>query len=137
VFEYNQGTPDEGWGAGWHKYTNELNTHKNPALNRAWFVRDHPTGHGAWIVPGYGYSPLQDDGVRDTFSDKDIAVRRADVREDEHWMFGARGHLGYDQDHDGIQERDIVFWYVAHLPHMAALGPLKWLAVGPVVRVHR
>ena len=37
--------------------------------------------------------------------------------------FGARGQLGYDEDNQGVQEQDIVFWYVAHLPHMAALGP--------------
>ena len=37
-----------------------------------------------------------------------------------------RGQLGYDEDNQGVQEQDIVFWYVAHLPHMAALGPTKW-----------
>jgi hypothetical protein len=30
-----------------------------------------------------------------------------------------------------------VFWYVAHLPHRAALGPTKWLTLGPVLRVQR
>ena len=45
-------------------------------------------------------------------------------------MFGARGQLG-DQDNQSVQEQDVVVWYVAHLPHMAALGPAKWLTLGP------
>ncbi|WHZ25504.1 MAG: hypothetical protein OJF51_000299 [Nitrospira sp.] len=38
---------------------------------------------------------------------------------------------------ESSKEQDIVFWYVAHLPHMAALGPTKWLALGPILRVQR
>ncbi|GKS57058.1 hypothetical protein YTPLAS18_05850 [Nitrospira sp.] len=137
VFVHNEGAADEGWGPGWHKYTNELNTFKNHASHRVWFVRDHATGHGVWVFPGYGYEPLKDDGVRDDFSNRDVSVRRARAEEDVPWSFGARGDLAFDGDHEGIQEQDIVFWYVAHLPHMAVMGPLKWLAIGPVVRVHQ
>jgi hypothetical protein len=138
VFRHDEGgTEDTGWGPGWHKYTNEQNDIRLPATNRVWFVRDQPTGHGAWIIPGAGYAPLKDDGVRDDFSDIDVAIRRSKRTEDEPWPFGARGELAYDEDREGVQEQDIVFWYTAHLPHMAALGPLKWLAIGPVIRVQR
>lgn len=135
VFVRNEGAPDEGWGPGWHKYTNEVNTFKQPATNRVWFVRDYPTGRGVWVIPGYGYEPIKDDGVRDEFSDRDVSIRRARADEDLPWLFGARGELAFDQDHEGVQEQDILFWYVAHLPHPAALGPTAWLAVGPVIRV--
>ena len=67
--------------------------------------------------------PLIDDGDRDRFFGHDMAIRRASATEDVPWVFGARGQLGYDEDTQGVQEQDIVFWYVAHHPHMAALGP--------------
>ena len=89
-------------------------------------------------MPGQAYSPLTDEALtRDAFSDMDIAVRRNKRWENESWPFGARGELAYDQDQEGIQEQDIVFWYVGHLPHKAALGPIKWLALGPILRVQR
>lgn len=135
VFERNEGAPDQGWGPGWRKYTNEINTFKQPWTNRVWYVRDHPTGHGVWVFPGYGYEPIKGDGERDDFSDRDVSVRRARSEEDTPWSFGARGELPLDRDHEGIQEQDIVFWYVAHLPHHAVMGPLAWLAAGPVIRV--
>ena len=137
VFVQDRGGPDQGWGPGWRKYTNERNDVKSPATQRVWFVRDQPTGHGVWILPGDGYLPLKDDGERDAFSDLDVAIRRASPAEDLPWTFGARGQLGYDEDNQGVQEQDVVVWYVAHLPHMAALGPTKWLTLGPTLKVQR
>jgi hypothetical protein len=137
VFVHDDGGPDKGWGPGWKKYTNERNDVKNVSTHRAWLVRDQPTGHGVWILPGGGYAPLKDDGERDRFADLDIAIRRANPDEDLPWVFGARGQLGYDEDNQGVQEQDVVFWYVAHLPHMAALGPTKWLTLGPTLKIHR
>ena len=135
VFVHEEGGPDRGWGAGWRKYTNERNDVKIPTLNRRWLVRDQLNGHGVWILPGTGYAPLKGDGERDKFADIDVAIRRATASEDVPWSFGARGQLGYDEDNQGVQEQDIVFWYVAHLPHMSALGPAKWLTLGPILRV--
>ena len=137
VFVHDQGSPDNGWGPGWRKYTNERNDVKSPATQRVWFVRDQPTGHGVWILPGDGYLPLKDDGERDDFGDHDVAIRRASPTEDVPWTFGARGNLGYDEDNQGVQEQDVVVWYVAHLPHMAALGPTKWLTLGPTLKIQR
>lgn len=137
VFRYDTNAPDTGWGPGWHKYTNEVNDTKLSATNRVWFVRDQPTGHGVWIIPGPAYSPVTEESTaRDVFSDMDIAVRRNKRWEDEPWAFAARGELAYD-DGEGIQEQDIVFWYIGHLPHMAPLGPTKWLVSGPTLRIAR
>jgi hypothetical protein len=137
AFVHDDGVPDGGWGRGWRKYTNELNDIKSSSTKRVWFIRDQPTGHGAWVLPGTGYSPLKSDGDHDAFSPYDIAVRRASAREDVPWVFGARGQLGYGEDNQGVQEQDIVLWYISHLPHGAALGPGKWLTIGPVIRVQR
>jgi hypothetical protein len=30
-----------------------------------------------------------------------------------------------------------VLWYVAHLPHMAVLGPTTWLTLGPTLKIQR
>ena len=137
VFVHDDGGPDSGWGPGWRKYTNERNDVKIPATHRTWFVRDQLNGHGVMILPGAGYAPMADDGERDRFADFDVAIRRANTSEDIAWVFGARGQLRYDEDNQGVQEQDIVFWYVGHLPHMAAQGPTKWLASGPTLRIQR
>jgi hypothetical protein len=137
VFRYDTNAPDAGWGRGWHKYTNEVNDTKLSATKRTWLVRDQPTGHGVWIFPGTDYGPITDEStVRDAFSDIDVAVRHNKRLEDEPWPFGARGELAYD-DGEGIQEQDIVFWYIAHLPHPAVMGATKWLAIGPTLRIGR
>ncbi|CUS37844.1 conserved hypothetical protein [Candidatus Nitrospira nitrosa] len=89
-------------------------------------------------MPGQAYSPLTDEALtRDSFSDMDVAVRRNKRWENEPWSFGVRGEFAYDQNQEGIQEQDIVFWYVGHFPHKVALGPIKRLALGPFLRVQR
>jgi copper amine oxidase-like protein len=136
IFVFDEGDVDKGWGPGWTKYTNEQNDLKKPVTRRVWFIRDEPTGRAVWILPGTGYSPLKNDGDPNRFADKDIGVRRNHRAEDEPWLFGARGHLGYDNG-ESVQEQDVVFWYVAHLRHAAAMGPTQWFSVGPVIRVER
>lgn len=137
VFEYTDGAMNEGWGPGWHKYTNEVNAVKDPPKHRNWFVRDSQNGHGVWVLPGDGYLPLMNDGEPQSgFSKLDVGVRLYHEEEDIGWLFGARRDLGY-LGGESIQEQDVVFWYTAHLPHDAALGPAAWLAVGPVLKVQR
>ena len=137
VFVHNDRARDEGWGPGWHKYTNELDEVKNPATNRVWFVRDNLTGHGVWVMHGLVYGKeVRDDGVRDRFSNRDVSVRLYHEEEDVPWLFGADGDLGYSEE-EPIQEEEIVFWYIAHLPHTAVDGPAAWLTVGPVLKVQR
>jgi hypothetical protein len=128
VFDNNRG--NEGWGPGWHKYTTEQNDVKNPATGRVWFVRDNPTGHGAWILPG------SNDGTADGFSSIDMGGRIYHYNEDEPWPFGAGGELGYSNG-ESVEEKDIVFWYVAHLHHAAAQGGDQWHSAGPWVKVQR
>jgi hypothetical protein len=137
VFAHDDGGPDNGLGPAWRKYTNEWNDVKIPGNHRTWFVRDQQNGHGVLILPGRGYATLIDDGEWDRFADHNVAIRRASASEDVPWVFGTRGQLGYDEDTQGVQEQDIVFWYVAHHPHMAALGPTKWLVTGPTLRIQR
>lgn len=130
IFVFDNNRPNQGWGPGWMKYTNEQNDLKNPATRRVWFVRDNPTSHGIWVLPG------ANDGQADSFSTKDIGARLYHYAEDEPWPFGATGHLGYDNNED-IQEKDVVFWYVAHMQHAADQGPAVWHSSGPWMLVHR
>lgn len=133
VFVYDKGGDDNGWGAGWRKYRNEENDEKNPRQDRAWFVRDGQTGDGVWVIPG------SNDGNLDGFAKIDVGVRQNNILEDEPWKFGACGQLGYGDDNDSVQEKDIVFWYAAHMPHEVGPthDPLEWLTVGPTLRIHR
>jgi hypothetical protein len=130
IFEHNNNAPNTGWGPGWSKFTTEFNTTKNTATDRRWFTRDSPGGHGAWIIPSGA------DGTADSFSNKDAAGRTYKGSEDVAWAFGASGHLGYNNGED-IQEKDDVFWYVAHLHHEASGGGSVWHAAGPWIFVAR
>jgi hypothetical protein len=130
VFVYDNNRPNEGWGSGWHKYTNETDDRKNPSTARVWFVRDGATGHGVWVLPG------GDDGNSDNFSRLDVGARLYRYNQDEPWPFGAWGELGYGQQAD-IQEKDDVLWYVAHLGHSAAGGADHWHSVGANLRIFR
>jgi hypothetical protein len=130
TFVFDNNRPDEGWGAGWHKHTNELNETKNPATGRDWFARDSPTGHGMWIIPSVA------DGTADSFSSVDAAPRLYHSAEDESWPFGAWGEVGYNNG-EGLQEQDDVFWYVAHLHHHADEGSDQWHGAGPWFKVSR
>ncbi len=129
VFVFDNDRPDEGWGPGWHKYTNELNSTKNSATNRKWFVRDPPHGGGVWIIPG-------PDGVADAaFSNKDVAPRLWRKPEESPWPFPAETDGDFFNNGQNISEKDIVFWYIAHLSHDASEGKDHWGWVGPWIKV--
>jgi hypothetical protein len=130
VFVYDNNRPNQGWGPGWMKYTNERDDVKNPPTGRVWFARDNPTSHGVWILPG------SDDGSVDGFSTNDVGARLYHGVEDEPWPFGATGQLGYNNNED-IQEKDIVAWYIAHMHHLASQGSGVWHSAGPWMLVHR
>lgn len=124
---------DNGWGPGWEKYLVEEDD-KKPDTNsqdRVWFVRDYPTGQGVWVIPG----PF--DGESKKFSDRDVSIRKFYRDEDAGWPFGARGDLEFKSD-ESVQETNVVFWYVAHLPHKAAEGdrPMRYW-MGPLLQVHQ
>jgi hypothetical protein len=129
TFVYDNNRPDQGWGPGWMKYTQELNDLKNPGTGRVWFVRDSASGHGVWVLPG-------PDGTADGFGPEDTSIRLYHYPEDEPWKFGATGRIGY-LDGEDVQEKDDVFWYVAHMHHEAAEGPDVWHRVGPMLKVAR
>lgn len=129
IFVYDNNRPDEGWGPGWHKFSNETEQTKSSSTNRRWFVRDHPTNHGVWVFPG------RDDGRADSWSNRDMAGRLYHGAEDEPWPFGAN-ELGYGNN-EGLQEKDVVYWYIAHLHHPYPGDPNQWHHAGPLLRVHR
>ena len=126
-------TEDQGWGPGWRKYVKEVDDIKSsdPTHKRVWFVRDYDSSHGVWIIPGPA------DGLPDDFSDRDISIRSYKTEEEGPWPFGAGGDLNYD-DNENIQETNLVFWYIGHLPHKTADGdlpPRNWM--GPLLKIQR
>lgn len=131
VFVHDRRDPDSDRGTGWRLYRTEMDDEKNPEAGRTWFVRDHRSGIGIWIIPG------PQDGTKDRFSNRDVSVRVFKDSEDEPWIFGARNDLGYNEG-ENLEQSDIAFWYVAHLTHRAEDGPYPATPqVGPNLRVQR
>ncbi|MBE1495578.1 Cu2+-containing amine oxidase [Amycolatopsis lexingtonensis] len=115
VFEYNTSTPNLGWGPGWHQKTREISRVKNPPTKRSWAIMDLNSQRGYHVLPD------PDDGVADTFSDRDIWIMRYRGGED------LRGNQGTAQG-DGLAayltgepmtSADAVLWYCGHLGHHA------------------
>ncbi|HYH76094.1 MAG TPA: RICIN domain-containing protein [Arthrobacter sp.] len=117
-------------------YAVEQNDSKFPPGNKRWLVRARPTDRGLWILPGGG------DGTADGYSTKDAGPRLYQGGEDQDWPFGAWGHLGYDNG-ESLNNQDVVFWYVAHMPHPYTEGAEDlgnrepWHEVGPTLMVDR
>ena len=129
VFVFDNGGPDSGWGAGWSKHKTELNEARNPPGDRKWFVRDGSTARGVWVIPS-----VDETAPSDSFSNKDAASRLYRGSEDAGWQFGPSGHLGFN-DGENIEEKDVVFWYVAHLRHDHQDGGDQWHVVGPWLKM--
>ena len=129
IFVFRSGVPDlEGYGPGWSKYKYEHNDHKNPSHNLHWYVRDSVTGRGLWLYPG------SHDGTSNFFSNKDVGLRRWKLGE-SNWVFGPWGHLGFHQG-ESVEEKDVVFWYVAHLHHEVEEGAHEFHTAGPHIRLN-
>ena len=108
-------------------YTKETEDVKS-AAKQYWVVQGNARKRKIVIIPG------AQDGIPDAFANVDVALRRYDPTEDEPWPFGT-GQLGYRQFTEDINNKDVVFWYVAHLPHVASEGPEQWKGVGPWIYV--
>lgn len=128
IFVYDNNRPNIGWGPGWSQYPSEFEDVRSPATGRVWFVRDANSGNGMWIVPGSG------DGFADNFSRIDAAGRIYHWGEDT-WPFGARGEIGWNNGED-LRQKDVVFWYVAHLFHRDEEGTSVWHSGGPTLWAH-
>jgi hypothetical protein len=111
-------------------YPVEANDRKDTTRNRRWLIRDASRPLAMWVVPG----PV--DGIADSFSTKDVGLRLYNPEEDEDWVFGPRGHLGYNE-REPIDTRHTVFWYVGHLPHRPEVGGDAWVGAGPSLLVQR
>ena len=108
--------------------TSEFNDRK--VSTSYWTIKDSETGLRVELNPG----PY--DGFTDEFSQWDVAVRKWNEGETDHWTLGARGEIGDNyNDSESIDREDIVFWYVTHLDHKSLEGSTKWHSSGPRVQV--
>jgi len=108
--------------------TSEFNDRK--VSTSYWTIKDSETGLRVELNPG----PY--DGFTDEFSQWDVAVRKWNDGETDHWTLGARGEIGDNyNDSESIDREDIVFWYVTHLDHKSLEGSTKWHSSGPRVQV--
>jgi Cu2+-containing amine oxidase len=114
VLEYNAGSPNIGWGAGWTPLTSEQSRIKNPATNRTWAVLDTSSNRGYHIRPG------PNDGVANAFSNRDLWVLRYRGSEDLHGNQGSAysDALAPYVNGEDVNGQDVVVWYVGHLFHL-------------------
>lgn len=95
-----------------------------------WQILDQVSGNKVNLIPA------DDDGEPDDFSKVDVAVRVWRSNEVGRWQLGARGEIGDNfLNGESVDGKDIVLWYVSHLPHTASEGPSIWHASGPRIQV--
>ncbi len=99
--------------------------------SQTWDIKDTRTGDSVTVVSS------ADDGVRDSFSNTDVAVRAYNSAEVGRWTGGARGEIGNRFNNgENINGADIVFWYVSHMRHLSSEGDNLWHSSGPTIRVN-
>jgi hypothetical protein len=127
VFEYNNYTPNLGWGPGWHTKNAEITRVKNPSSHRSWAVMDLQSQRGYHLLPG------PNDETADWFSTRDLWVLRYHGTEDKYGQQGSASDDGLSAYVNGedVYGKDAVLWYCAHLHHHAAEGGDDWHSAGP------
>jgi hypothetical protein len=109
-------------------YSKETEDAKS-ATKQYWVLQGNSSKRKIVVIPG------TQDGKPDAFAGLDVALRRYEPAEDEPWPFGT-GSLEYKRYAEDINNKDVVFWYVAHLLHVASEGPDQWKGVGPWLYVN-
>jgi hypothetical protein len=114
---------------GWQNLLTETVKTKYPPSNRTWAIMNKTSpSRGYMITPG------PNDGMPDNFSVYDLWVLRYQPSEDR---FGNQGSaysddLGYYLNWENTDGQDIVFWYCAHLRHVAdGEHGDEWHSAGP------
>ena len=127
VLEYNTYAGNVGWGNGWEPQRVETSRVKAAASGRTWAVLDKGSQRGYFIYPG------ANDGMPDTFSNRDLWILRYRGSEDKHGNQGDRFDDGLHAylNGEGVDAEDVVVWYCGHLAHEAHGGGDEWHHVGP------
>ena len=129
ALEYNDNSPNNGWGIGWHVKKTEIRRVKNPPTKRSWAILDKGTQRGYHLLPG------SNDGTADSFSKYDLWLLRYAGGEDRQgrqgdaWDDGLASYVNGDI----IDGSDVVVWYAGHLSHEAHAGGDEWHSTGPTL----
>jgi hypothetical protein len=127
------------WNAGvGTTRTNEFNTTKAAAGSNVYFYNNNNASKTVLFNPGVG------DGTPDTFATWDYGGRRFPSSLNDPWAPTSTGFTDTGDlesatststtlNNENINGQDIVFWYNAHLVHLASGGPTQVGAVGPVL----
>ena len=88
---------------------------------------DKGSGRGYHILPG------PNDGVADSFSNRDLWVMQYHGLEDKHGNQGDRfgDDLQFYLNGENVDGKDVVVWYCGHLSHLASHGGDEWHHAGP------
>jgi hypothetical protein len=116
-------------------YNRELNeAQPSNRFNIFWWVDGPPylsASDFVLVQPGYTEPS-------DSFSTKDVGVRRYHKNENHGWAFAASSNLGF-LNGENVRDQDLVLWWVGHLFHDRIDGVdedgLVWHWSGPVIIV--
>lgn len=128
--QYPTSTTNWGYGPGWYPITYEA-THYKDFDHNSWAVVNKQPLIGCVVTPG------DFDGFPDSqFSAFDVWIAAYKGPED---LRGALGDRGDDQlwrhiNGENIDGKDLVFWYCAHLRHVAHDSGDEWHVCGPILR---
>jgi hypothetical protein len=98
-----------------------------------WRIADSQTGFAVDVLSGitdHSVPGAPNEGNNDDFELFSAFGRRYRASEDIGWIGGARAETPYGNG-EPIDGTDVVFWYKARMPHLAAEGPELWHSAGP------
>jgi subtilisin-like proprotein convertase family protein len=118
-------------GAGYATKPTEFNANATEALNHGWRVGDSTSGKFVDVLPGFTDFTIPDANTQPVtgFANHTVFGRRYQSSEDTGWTYGPNTQVPHNNG-ESINAQDIVLWYEAYLPHLAAEGSELWHSTG-------
>ena len=117
---------------GYQTKLSEFNTNATEAINHGWRVRDSVTGSFVDLLPGFtDFSiPNQSTQPATDYANHTVFGRLYRGSEDAgQWTYGPNTQVPHNNG-ESIDNKDIVLWYEAYMPHSAAEGIDLWHSTG-------
>lgn len=117
--------------AGYVNKPNEFNSNATEAINHGWRVRDSVTGNFVDVLPGFTDFTIPNETNQPVvgYANHTVFGRFYRGSEDTGWTYGPNTQVPHNNG-ESINAQDLVLWYEAYLPHLAAEGSGLWHSTG-------
>ena len=118
-------------GSGYVTKSTEFNAEATEAVNHGWRVGDADSGKFVDVLPGFTDFTIPNESTQPVtgFANHTVFGRLYRASEDTGWTYGPNTQVPYNNG-ESINAQDIVLWYEAYLPHLAAEGSGLWHSTG-------